>query len=154
MYWRRVSPVGYYSPSWWHFVSARLCSRTWPTSSLHEGSYVWSNPVYPGGICWSFHHVSNFCNVNRLCGHWVVEVLYCTYSYRSPVSKVLDQYMSALSETVALCVRVAKVVSPVVCNSSPEGFLPDTKSLDKFGVPEVRWWFNNYIYTVKTKSLF
>lgn len=65
-------------------------------------------------------------------------VIHCTYAYRSPISKVLDQYKSAVSETVTLCVRVAKIVSPVVCNSSPEGFLPETKSLDKFGVSEVR----------------
>ena len=55
----------------------------------------------------------------------------------SPISNVIGQFRSSVSEVVILCSRVVKLVSPVVCNSSPEGFLPEAKNLDVYGRSKV-----------------
>ena len=46
---------------------------------------------------------------------------------RSPLSSVLDVAQAVVAEIIQLCGEVALLASPVVCNSSPEGFLPGAK---------------------------
>ncbi len=42
---------------------------------------------------------------------------------------------SAISRLIKVCQELSKIVSPVVCSSSPEGFLPDIGNLSMVDVP-------------------
>ena len=44
-----------------------------------------------------------------------------------------EDYRTVVSGVVAACQRVARIVSPVVCSSSPEGFLPQERSKSDAG---------------------
>lgn len=46
---------------------------------------------------------------------------------RFSLSSVLEMCQAAVAEVIQVCEEVASLASPVVCNSSPEGFLPSTK---------------------------
>ena len=52
----------------------------------------------------------------------------------------MEVCQTAVSEVIQLCEEVASVASPVVCNSSPEGFLPGTK------VNTLSQWLDLYYY--------
>ena len=41
---------------------------------------------------------------------------------------VFSTYQEITAEIIGVCETVASIVSPVVCNSSPEGFLPEAAS--------------------------
>ena len=54
-----------------------------------------------------------------------VHVLSC---HRAPLLAVFSTYQEVTAEIISVCETVASIVSPVVCNSSPEGFLPEASS--------------------------
>lgn len=47
------------------------------------------------------------------------------FSSRAPILAALSTYQEMTAEIIGVCETVASIVSPVVCNSSPEGFLPE-----------------------------
>ena len=52
----------------------------------------------------------------------------CTHNFscRAPILAAFSTYQETTAEIISVCETVASIVSPVVCNSSPEGFLPET----------------------------
>lgn len=59
---------------------------------------------------------------------YVVVSLWCGFHHsRFPQSSFLEVCQVVVAEVIVLCGEVASLASPVVCNSSPEGFLPGTE---------------------------
>ena len=54
--------------------------------------------------------------------------MHIVLSYRAPMLAVFSPYQEITAEIIGVCETVASIVSPVVCNSSPEGFLPEAAS--------------------------
>lgn len=57
-----------------------------------------------------------------MCVDWLA---FCLCS--SPLSTTHPTYHRTINEVVSLCGEVAELVSPIVCSSSPEGFLPESE---------------------------
>ena len=51
---------------------------------------------------------------------------------------VFSLYQEITAEIIGVCETVARIVSPVVCNSSPEGFLPRSRSLVRSVILKMR----------------
>ncbi|XP_071963394.1 tRNA (32-2'-O)-methyltransferase regulator THADA-like [Antedon mediterranea] len=50
---------------------------------------------------------------------------------------VTAKFKQIINMLLLICYKVAEVVSPVVCNSSPEGYLPVTQTLDELDISDV-----------------